>query len=154
MFIKLVCDEIHFHQSSSSPPSFSPSLLPSNRSTPGERRVLVLATQLCRPDARCGAPAILTPARITRAPEGRANMYAKTLRSPPLPSLFQSVSSTGRGNNNSARSVFGEGKGCEQIWQANLCFSILFFIPAEYRFVFWGWTLLKPGKLTNANSNL
>lgn len=74
---------------------------------PGERRVLVLATGLCRPGAQRGASAILTPAHITRAPKGCANTSGKHFRSPPSRSVSVAsslaVSSAGSGKFSSQR---------------------------------------------------
>lgn len=52
-------------------------LLPSNRSTQESAVSSFWQRNSVRPDTQRGAPAILTPAHITRAPEGCANTSAK-----------------------------------------------------------------------------
>lgn len=74
---------------------------------------------------------------------GTRKHVCRTLCSPPSPSFFSWFARVvGRsGNNNLARSVFEGGKGCvpisEQIWLANLCFSIFFLPQQSSDFIFF-----------------
>lgn len=149
VFIKLVCDEIHFRQCLPPfPPSLSLSSCLPTAPPRRERRALVLATGLCRPDAQRGASAILTPAHITRAPKGCANTSGKHFRSPPSHSVSvaSSLAVSSAGRESLARSVFEEGKALAArvvctLQSKNLATKFVFFIFffLEIRLVyFWG----------------